>query len=313
MRIFRYYQGLPEAIRGASVAVGNFDGIHRGHQAIIGKARRVAKAEGIPLAVLTFEPHPCGVFNPDTAPFRLTPFRIKARHVEALGVDVMVALRFDPDFAKIPARAFIRDILVGGLGVRHVVSGYDFAFGHKHAGDCKLLLSMGEEEGYGFTCARAVRDGEGIVYSSTRVREYLKNADPAGAAHVLGRHFEIEGRVEHGDKRGGAIGFPTANLPMGEYQHPARGVYAVRAKVGRGGKAKWLDGVANFGTRPTFKGRDEVFEVHLLNFSGDLYDKRLRVAVIDYIRSEVRFSNPDELKAQIAADCGEASRILARP
>lgn len=313
MRIFRHYENLPDDVRGSSVAIGNFDGIHRGHQAVIGEAGRAAHEHGVPWTVLTFEPHPVSVFQSDLPPFRLTPFRIKARHVEALGVDAMIVLHFDPEFAKLPAERFVEEILVESLAARHVVSGYDFLFGKARKGNCEMLLHKGEMHGYDFTCVKKVVDGEGVVYSSTRVRDCLMNADPGGAAHVLGRHFEIEGRVEPGDQRGRTIGFPTANLHLDEYQRPATGVYAVRAGIDKGPETVWVDGIANFGNRPTFDGGDVVLETHLFDFSEDLYGKHLRVALIDFIRPERKFAGIDELKAQIETDCLEARRILSRP
>lgn len=313
MRIFRHYDALPPDVRGAAVAIGNFDGVHRGHQAVIGEAGRAAREHGLPWAVLTFEPHPVSVFKPDSDPFRLTPFRIKARQIEALGVDSLVVLHFDPGFAALPADRFVEDVLAGGMGAKHVVSGYDFVFGQGRKGDCELLLHRGEVHGFGFTCVGAVKDGEGIVYSSTRVRECLWNADPKGAAHILGRAFEIEGRVEHGDARGRAIGFPTANLHLEEYIRPAPGVYAIRAGIDRGAETDWVGGVANLGRRPTFGGQDVVLEAHLFDFDGDLYGRHLRVALIDHIRPEKKFDGIESLKAQIAEDCAVARKLLARP
>lgn len=313
MRIFRHYDALPAELRGAAVAIGNFDGVHRGHQAVIGEAGRAAKEFNLPWAVLSFEPHPVSVFKPDQAPFRLTPFRIKARQIEALGVDLLVVLHFDAALAALAADAFVEDILVGGLGARHVVSGYDFVFGQGRKGNCELLLHRGEVHGFGFTCVGAVKDGEGKVFSSTRVRDCLWNADPKGAAHVLGRAFEIEGRIEHGDARGRTIGFPTANLHLGEYIRPAPGVYAIRAGIDRGEETEWVSGVANLGRRPTFGGDGLVLETHLFDFSGDLYGQHLRVALIDFIRPEKKFDGIESLKAQIAADCATARKLLARP
>ena len=209
MKIFRHFENLPVEVRGASVAIGNFDGVHLGHRAVIGEAGRIARDQGIPLAVLSFEPHPRSLFVPAGEPFRLTPFRTKAQHIGDLGVDNLIVLHFDEAFARISADDFIKRVLVEGLGARHVVSGYDFVFGHKRAGNCELLLHKGQEEGFGFTCVSAIDDGE-MVYSSTRVRECLKAGDPRAAALLLGRNFEIYGRVEHGDARGRTIGFPTA-------------------------------------------------------------------------------------------------------
>ncbi len=310
MHVFRHFENLPDEVRGASVAVGNFDGVHLGHQAVIGEAGRVARDQGIPWAVLSFEPHPRSLFTTDQEPFRLTPFRIKARHVEALGVDNMIVLHFDHEFAGLSADDFVKKVLVKGLGARHVVSGYDFVFGHKRAGNCELLLHKGKEEGFDFTCVSAVDDGE-TIYSSTRVRRCLKAGDPRGAANLLGRPFEIEGRVEHGDARGRTIGFPTANLHLGEYLRPALGVYAVRAGIDEGADTRWLEGVANFGNRPTFDKKDTIFEVHLFDFDGDLYGRHLRIALVDFLREEKKFDGLDDLKAQIALDSDNARQILA--
>ncbi len=310
MHVFRHFENLPDEVRGASVAVGNFDGVHLGHQAVIGEAGRVARDQGIPWAVLSFEPHPRSLFTTNQEPFRLTPFRIKARHVEALGVDNMIILHFDHEFAGLSADDFVKKVLVKGLGARHVVSGYDFVFGHKRAGNCELLLHKGKEEGFDFTCVSAVDDGE-TIYSSTRVRRCLKAGDPRGAANLLGRPFEIEGRVEHGDARGRTIGFPTANLHLGEYLRPALGVYAVRAGIDEGADTRWLEGVANFGNRPTFDKKDTIFEVHLFDFDDDLYGRHLRIALVDFLREEKKFDGLDDLKAQIALDSNNARQILA--
>jgi riboflavin kinase / FMN adenylyltransferase len=310
MHVFRHFENLPDEVRGASVAVGNFDGVHLGHRAVIGEAGRIAHDQNIPWAVLSFEPHPRSLFTPDQAPYRLTPFRIKARHIEELGVDNLIVLHFDQELASLSADDFIMKVLVEGLVARHVVSGYDFVFGHRRAGNCELLLHKGQEQGFDFTCVSAVDDGE-TVYSSTGVRNCLKAGDPRGAAALLGRPFEIEGRVEHGDARGRTIGFPTANLHMGEYLHPAHGVYAVRAGIDEGTSTKWMEGVANFGSRPTFDNKDTIFEAHLFDFDGDLYGRHLRIALVDFLREEKKFDGPDDLKAQIAIDSDMARRILA--
>ena len=310
MHVFRHFENLPDEVRGASVAVGNFDGVHLGHRAVIGEAGRIAHDQNIPWAVLSFEPHPRSLFTPDQAPYRLTPFRIKARHIEELGVDNLIVLHFDQELASLSADDFIMKVLVEGLVARHVVSGYDFVFGHRRAGNCELLLHKGQEQGFDFTCVSAVDDGE-TVYSSTGVRNCLKAGDPRGAAALLGRPFEIEGRVEHGDARGRTIGFPTADLHMGEYLHPAHGVYAVRAGIDEGTSTKWMEGVANFGSRPTFDNKDTSFEAHLFDFDGDLYGRHLRIALVDFLREEKKFDGPDDLKAQIAIDSDMARRILA--
>ena len=312
MRIYRHCKALPEKALGAAIAVGNFDGVHRGHQAVIGEAGRIAKTAGVPWAVMTFEPHPRGVFVPQTPPFRLTPMRAKAREIAALGVDYLIVPRFDLEFSRIEADDFVRNIIVEGLRAKHVVCGYDFVFGHGRRGNSELLLRSGRTDGFGFSCVQQVRDGEGEGFSATRARGCLRNGDPSGATHVLGRPFEIEGRVIVGDKRGRTIGYPTANLPLGEYLRPANGVYAVRVGLADGENTVWHSGVANLGLRPTFEKEDVILEAHLFDFDGDLYGKRVRVALIDFLRPEKKFDGIAELKAQIAEDSENARRILAR-
>jgi len=312
MRIFRHFDRLPEEARGAAIAVGNFDGVHRGHQAVIGEAGHLAKTAGIPWAVLTFEPHPRRVFKPDMAPFRLTPFRSKAREIATLGVDHLIVLRFSRAFSQMAAEAFVHDVIVSGLEARHVVCGYDFAFGHGRRGTPEFLLQMGKREGFGFACVPQLRDGEGEGFSSTRARACLVNGDPSGATHVMGRPFEIEGRVVVGDRRGRTIGYPTVNLRLGEFLRPAAGVYATRIGIEAGGATVWHDGVANLGYRPTFAGGDIGLEAHIFDFHGDLYGRRVRVALIDFLRPEKKFDGLDSLKAQIAVDGERARRILAR-
>ena len=309
MRIFRHYSGLPTEVRGAALAVGNFDGLHLGHRAVIGEAGIIARAAGLPWAVLTFEPHPRRVFNPDAEPFRLTPLRNKARLMEEMGVDCLIVLRFDRKFSERRADSFVREVLVDGLGAAHVVSGYDFVFGHRRQGTCELLLRMGKEHGFGFIAHHAVEDDNGEVYSSTRVREYLRGADPVAASRLLGRTFEIEGRVVAGDGRGQSLGYPTANVHLGDYLRPATGIYAVRAGFENG---PWLDGAASLGTRPTFGGGDLVLEVHMFDFDGDLYGRSLRVNMVEYLRGEEKFDGIGPLKAKIAEDCARARRILRR-
>lgn len=310
MRIYRHCQTLPDEARGAAIAVGNFDGVHRGHQAVIGEAGRIARSMDVPWAVLTFEPHPRRIFQPDQAPFRLTPLRAKARALEALGVDAMIVQRFNRDFSQRPAEDFVTDVLVDGFGARHVVAGYDFVFGHKRGGNCELLLAMGQKLGFGFTAVSAVEAEGGAVYSSTGIRDCLRAGDMRGAAAILGRPFAIEGRVASGDKRGRQIGFPTLNLHLGSVVRPALGVYAVRAGLHDGGGTRWIDGVANVGKRPTFGGEDVILEAHLLDFDGDLYGQLVVVSLIEHIRAEKRFDGVDALRAQIAADTERAREIL---
>jgi len=309
MRLIRHCGEFGADRRGCVVALGNFDGVHLGHQSVILTARDLARQAGVASGVMTFEPHPRRVFRPDLPPFRLTPFRVKARLIEALGIDLLFQQTFDPGFAAVTAQSFITDTLVGGMGVTHVVVGYDYVFGKDRSGDCALLKSAGAELGFGVTVVSPTEiDGEPC--SSTRVRAALASARPAEAARLLGHYWELEGRVEHGSARGRQLGFPTANVRLGEYQHPATGVYAVRAGVDRGGATVWHDGVANFGRRPTFDQTDEVLEVHLFGLSEDLYGRHLRVALIDHLRPEHKFSGVDELRAQIVRDAETARQRL---
>lgn len=310
MRIFRHTSVTGEE-RGAVVAVGNFDGVHRGHQAVIAAAKKAGAESGTRLAVLTFEPHPRSVFQPGAPPFRLTPFRAKSRALEALGVDLLFTLHFDLDFAKKSAETFVEEVLVEGLGVKAVVVGYDFVFGNKRRGTPELLKAEGARHGFGVGLVEPVKAPGGVVYSSTQIREHLTGGRPREAAALLGRDWEIEGRVEMGDRLGRRIGFPTANIALADYLRPAAGVYAVRVGIEEGSAARWFDGAANLGWRPTVGGKDLRLEAHLFDFDGDLYGKHLRVALIEHMRPEQRFDGLEALKAQIAADCLEARRLLA--
>jgi riboflavin kinase/FMN adenylyltransferase len=316
MAVFRHTSGLPDAAKGAVVIIGNFDGVHRGHQTLLSDARELAEELGAPMAVLTFEPHPRSVFQPDQPPFRLTSLRAKAHALQEAGVDHLFVLHFDHAFSLKPAEAFVQDILVGDLAARHVVVGWDFCFGHKRAGNVALLKSMGARHGFGVTAVDPVMTGNGEVYSSSIIRDHLRHGRPAKAAELLGRPWEIEGRVEHGDQRGRTIGFPTANIALGDHLRPALGVYAVLAGrdpgVEHGGETRWFPGVANLGRRPTVAGEGIRLEVHLFDFDDDLYGETLRVRLIDFIRPEKKFDGLDALQAQIALDCGQAREILAK-
>jgi riboflavin kinase/FMN adenylyltransferase len=304
MKVFHDWADLPALAKGAVIAIGNFDGVHLGHCAVIEEAARRAAEIGAPHAVLTFEPHPRSVFRPDQPPFRLTPFPAKARLIEGLGVDLLFALRFDREFAKKTPGEFAREVLAEGLGARHVLAGYNFVFGHGRTGTPARLIELGKTHGFGVTIVAPVTRADGEVISATVVREHLLRGAPGAAAALLGRAWEIEGQVEEGDRRGRSIGFPTANIALGEHLRPAAGVYAVEVE-GLG------PGVANLGWRPTVGGGDLRFEVHLLDFSGDLYGKTLRLALVEYLRGERKFEGLDALKAQIAEDVLRARQVLA--
>ncbi len=312
MRIFRHYTELPDDARGAVIALGNFDGVHLGHREVVGAAGREARALGAPHGVLTFEPHPRSFFQPTAPAFRLTPFRIKARHLEALEIDELFVLHFDHAFSQTSADDFVRGILVEGLAVRHVVTGYDFVFGKGRGGDAEYLAAEAVKYGFGFTRVAPVEAEPGLPYSSTRVRDYLVAGEPDRAAALLGRDWEIEGRVEPGERIGRDLGFPTANVSLGEYLEPALGVYAVRAGIDRGEDTVWMDGVANLGRRPTFDGKHVLLEVHFFDFDGDLYGRHLRTRLIKWIRPEKKFDGVAALRAQIAADCDTARALLTK-
>ena len=295
------------------MAIGNFDGLHKGHQTVINEAGAIARARAKKLAVMTFEPHPDNLFKSATDPFRLTSIRIKTRLIEALNVDDLLIQHFDFEFAKLSANDFIEEILVKNLAASHVVAGYDFCFGQMRKGNCDTLLKLGREKGFAFTAVPKVVDENGAVYSSTCIRQALKTGNVLNATEMLGHAFELEGRVEHGDARGRQLGFPTANLHLGDFLRPAIGVYAIRAGVDLGPQTKWLEGVANFGRRPTFHAKDDVvLEAHLFDFDGDLYGKHLRVELIDYIRTEQKFDGLEALKSQISKDCKKAREILSK-
>ena len=315
MHIYRHYSGLDAEARGSAVAIGNFDGLHPGHRAVIGRAGEIARESGAPHAVLTFEPHPREVFKPDIAPFRLTPFRSKARQIEAMGVDLLFALHFDMAFAQRTAEEFVAEVLADGLGACHVVVGDGFVFGNRRRGNPDLLRGRAEAHGFSVSVVEPVTDAASEVYSSTRVREFLIGGQPAEAARLLGRSWEIEGRVERGERRGVTIGFPTANLTLGEYLRPAVGVYAVRAAIVSESRmtapADWRDGVANLGHRPTFGTGGLLLEVHLFDFDDDLYGKHLRVRLVEFLRPEKKFDGIDSLRAQIAEDGRRAREFLA--
>ena len=313
MRIFHHPEALPADARGSVVAVGNFDGVHRGHQIVVGEAKAIAEATGAPLAVLSFEPHPRSLFRPADPPFRLTPFRIKARLLEALGIDIHVVMTFDRAFADLSAEAFVDRVLVRSLAARHVVIGYDFRFGHNRTGDAGLLTAAGRAGGFGVTVVTQASDESGGAYSSSRVRELLADGCCADAVAVLGRPWEIEGRVERGDQRGRLLGYPTANVDLGEFLRPAFGVYAVRAAIDTPGTApNWHDGVANIGIRPMYRSEHPLLEVHLFNYDGDLYGRHLRVQLVDYLRGEARFDSAEALVVQMNRDSTAARAALSR-
>ena len=311
MRILRYYRNVPQAARGAVVALGNFDGLHRGHMAVIAEAGRIARETGAPLGVLTFEPHPRRFFQRDTVPFRLTPFRPKMRLLAEFGVDYTYNLRFGPGLAGRLAQEFVIEVLVEGFGVSHLVVGPGFVFGKGRRGNATVLGQMAAQEGFGFSELAAVGDGA-RMYASTDIRVLVRRGQVDQVAERLGRLWEIEARVQHGDARGAAMGFPTANMAVEGTLHPGPGIYAVRVGLTEGGVLAWHDAAAYIGTRPTFAGESTLLEVYLLDYRGDLYGRRLRVAFVARVRRDQTFDSPDALMAQMDADCRRAREILGQ-
>lgn len=306
MERFQSGEDLPERLRGGVAALGNFDGFHRGHQAVVGRAIERARAIGRPAIVVTFDPHPARLFKPEQPPFVLTTLDQKLRLLAAFGVDATYVMRFDHGFAACSAEAFVTDWLAGRLGLTGVVTGHDFTFGRARSGDTATLARLGAEHGISAEAIQPIGAGDRII-SSTRIRELLRAGDPQGAAALLTRPFTIEGRVEHGDKLGRTIGFPTANIALGDYLRPAYGVYAVRVRLDDG---RCFDGVANLGIRPMFDPPKELLEVYLFDFQGNLYNRTLAVELHHFLRPEWKLDGLEALKAQIDRDCDKARSLL---
>jgi len=306
------WQDLHERLKGSAVAIGAFDGVHRGHQAVIAAANRSAEALDAPLAVVSFEPHPRRWFQPDAAPFRLMTANQMARALEPLGVARLYLLAFDADMAAMSDADFATRVLSDGLGVRHVTVGFDFTYGQGRTGSPEGLRRNGEALGFGVTVVDRIDDPDGLKLSSSGVREALKAGDMPRAAAILGRPFAVEGEVIHGDKRGRTIGVPTANIRMGDYMRPAYGVYATRTRLPNNGKCdgQVIDGVANLGVRPMYELDEPLLEVWLFDFDGDLYGRTIETELVQCLRGEMNFDGLEALKAQIDADAAAARDAL---
>jgi riboflavin kinase/FMN adenylyltransferase len=310
IRIHKNSNAIPREARGAAVALGNFDGIHRGHQAVIDLARAEAARLGAPLGVVTFEPHPRQYFAPEAPPFRLMNTEARARRLEKLGVAELFELPFGPALAAMAHEAFAREILSERLGISHAVIGADFRFGKGRAGSAGDLQRLGPELGFGVTVAGLV-SAQGAEISSSAIREALSEGRPREAAAMLGHWHRIEGPVLHGEKRGRELGYPTANMSI-EGLHPPRfGIYAVEADVLDGPHRGRYGGAASIGVRPMFGANAANLETYLFDFAGDLYGARLSVALIEFLRPEAAFQSLEALIAQMDADCLAARGILA--
>jgi riboflavin kinase/FMN adenylyltransferase len=293
-------------LRGGVIALGNFDGFHAGHQAVVGRAVRHAKDEGRPAIVATFDPHPVRFFKPDVPPFRLTTLDQRQELFAAAGADAMLVLPFDAALAGTTAEDFITGLLLDRYGAAGVVTGADFVFGKGRGGDVVTLADHARRLGFFTEMVAPVEDD--AVISSSRIREALQAGDCKTAARLLTRPFTVRGRVEHGDKNGRLLGFPTANIDMGNYLRPKYGIYAVTGKLPDG---RILKGAANLGIRPSFDPPKELLEPHFFDFAEDLYGQEIDVAFHAFIRLEAKYDSMDALMAQIAADCDEAKALLA--
>jgi riboflavin kinase/FMN adenylyltransferase len=299
-------QPIPDALRGAVVALGNFDGFHLGHQAVVGRAVQRGAHERRPVIVATFDPHPVRHFKPDTPPFRLTTLDQRERMFASAGADAMLVFRFGQQLASTTAEQFVSELLAKQLGASGVVTGEDFTFGKGRGGNVQLLRELGAQCSIEAEAVEAVLlDGERI--SSGRVREALQAGDPGTATKLLSRPFAVEGVVIHGDKRGRELGWPTANMELGNYLRPAYGIYAVKVRLDDGSEHA---GVASLGVRPTFDPPRELLEAVLFDFDGDLYGRTIEVALHHYLRTEMKFDSLDALKAQMDRDADEAKRRL---
>jgi riboflavin kinase/FMN adenylyltransferase len=306
-------QPMPARFADAILALGNFDGFHLGHQAVVGEALRWADEARRPAIVATFDPHPVRLFVPDAPPFRLTTLDQREELLAAAGADAMLVFHFDRALAATTAEDFVCELLGRRLRAKGVVTGEDFTFGRGRAGNRQRLAELGRD------CAIPARSVaavslDGAAVSSSRIRDALKAGDCATAARLLTRPFAIRGRVEHGDKRGRVLGFPTANLALGAYLRPRYGIYAVTARVLSGPLAgRRLQGAASIGVRPTFEPPRELLEAHLFDFAGDLYGEEIEVALHAFLRPEARFDRVEALVGQMQADCEEArERLSAR-
>ncbi|MBK1635273.1 bifunctional riboflavin kinase/FAD synthetase [Rhodovulum adriaticum] len=310
MQTFTTWTGPAEGERGAVAAIGNFDGVHLGHRVVIDAARTEARKRNAPLSALTFEPHPREFFAPDAAPFRLMNAEARANRLAKLQVDHLYQLPFDAKLAALTPEAFARQVIADGLGLSHVVVGADFCFGKGRTGHVGDLERFGAEMGFGVSVVELLSNQVGEV-SSTAIREALTDGRPRDAAEMLGHWHRIEGEVLHGDARGRALGYPTANMSIHALHRPRFGVYAVRVDVLSGPYAGSYDGAASIGVRPMFGENVPNCETFLFDFDGDLYGTHLSVALVAFLRDEMRFDSLNALVDQMDRDCARARDILA--
>lgn len=301
---FDCFNDLPHNVLGSVVVIGNFDGVHKGHQALLTKARDIAGSLSVPLAVLTFEPHPRQLFRPDEPPCRITPSILKAERMEQCGVDILFSLPFDWDFAGRSAQDFIDEILINGLSAAHVVVGYDFRFGQLRAGTPQMI----KNSGISISVIDEVKGQGDEDLSSSRIRQYLRRGQIQEANDLLGWEWEIRGTVFQGDQRGRELGYPTANIHLDDTIHPAYGVYAVRVQIE--GEDIWRNGATNIGIRPMFAVPTAQVETYIFDFNREIYGEIMRIRPVSRLRSEAKFNTLDELKRQMEKDCAKAREVL---
>lgn len=315
MHIYKSLEPLPARSRGCVLALGSFDGFHLGHQNVIGRAAQIADDMNAPLGVFVTEPHPRMVFQPDMPAFLLTPLATKAQLLADFGVDHLCALPFNKHVATMCAADFVLNILIKQIGAIHLVFGYDYRFGQKRGGGADVLTWMGNYEGFSTTQLEPIGVGvegsAGEIYSSTLVRQAIREGMVRRAASLLGHWWSVEAVVQQGDQRGRTIGFPTANMEIEDYIKPRYGVYAMRIHLPKTGEN--LVGVANVGKRPTFDKEDVKLEVHIFDFDRDIYGETLQCEFVSFIRGEQKFDGIDALKAQITKDCDTAKLALSNP
>lgn len=304
MQIFQTHKDIPGYAQGAVIAIGNFDGVHRGHKALLAAARKKANELGKKMGVLTFEPHPRSLFRPDDPAFRITPAALKADRLKEAGADYVFAVPFDWDFASQTAELFVENVLKKGLNPAHIVVGYDFCFGQLRKGSPQTI----KDGGLDVTVLEKVTAGDKEAISSSNIRAALRHGDIETANSLLGWEWEIRGQVVHGDRRGGELGFPTANVKLDGTLHPAYGVYATWVQIE--GEKEWRKSATNIGIRPMFEVQEGLVEAHIFDFNREIYGKTLRVKPVRRLRGEAKFASLDDLIAQMGRDCAQVREIL---
>ncbi len=307
MDIVRCWRDVPPELKGAALAIGNFDGVHRGHQEVLGEAIRIARQEGLRAGAVIFEPHPREFFAPDTPFFRLTPLPLKLELLDALGLDQTFVIPFDRELASLSAETFATEVVAKGLGASHVVVGHDFSYGKGRSGTTAELASLGRVLGFGVDVVAPVGAGAPI-FSSSRVREHLRQGETREAADQLGYWWRVRGQVSEGAGRGKGLGFPTLNLPLDPGQDLRHGIYAMR--VAHDGKLYHAAGYV--GSRPTFGVGKPMLEAYLLDFEGDLYGQEVEIEFIAFLRPDATFASPEALAAQMRDDCEQARAVLMK-